>query len=289
MSGTREIFLKELSDNLMSKRFWILFIVIYAIGLFTARGAFESMSLARTMGEYAFLKLFTTAGGSSFSFLWIAIFIVPLLGAILTFDTINREIASGTLSNILSQPVHRDSVINAKFAAGIATMGLTILGVILMVTGFGVISLGALPSLDELGRIFSFFLLLMVYISVWSSLGLLFSTVFKREGTSALATVTIWLFFGFFIFLIFSVGYNSPLKYFPTILFAEGAQFILVPTTRFSGPVTYQQLYGYLVKPLPLDQSLLLCWPDFVMLISMVAVVFALAYIRFMRQEIKAI
>ena len=39
---------------------------------------------------------------------------------------------------------------------------------------------------------------------------------------------------------------------------------------------------------LSFDQSLLVIWPQFVALIALTAVAFALAYVSFMRQEVRA-
>lgn len=290
MAGTREIFLKELADNLNSKRFWILFFIIYALGLFTVLGALQNLGIARTGGKFAFLRLFSIGGENSFPFLWVIIYLAPLLGSILTFDTINREISSGTLSNVVSQPVHRDSIINGKFLAGITIIALTLIGVIFLVIGFGIITLSALPSLEEIARIFAFFFLSIVYLSFWVSIGLLCSTLFRREGTSALVSVTTWLFFSFFIFMIASpIGGDALLRFSPAFLFAEGSFVILIPTTRILGPVSIEKLTGMLPNPLPLDQSLLLIWPHITTLIAATIIVFALSYVRFMRQEIKAI
>ncbi len=46
-----------------------------------------------------------------------------------------------------------------------------------------------------------------------------------------------------------------------------------------------QQAEGQLLS---LDQSLLLVWPHVVALVAMTAVCFAVAYVRFMRQEVRA-
>ncbi len=56
-------------------------------------------------------------GLESFGFVGI---VAPLLGVAFAFDAVNGERAEGTLPRLLSQPIHRDDVINGKFVAGAA-------------------------------------------------------------------------------------------------------------------------------------------------------------------------
>lgn len=55
----------------------------------------------------------------------------PLLGIALGFDAMNSELNKGTLCRILSQPIHRDCIINAKFVAA-----LIVITIMLFVLGF---------------------------------------------------------------------------------------------------------------------------------------------------------
>ena len=45
---------------------------------------------------------------------------------------------------------------------------------------------------------------------------------------------------------------------------------------------------GAIDAPLPFGQSLLLIWPHLVVMIALAAAGFAIAYVSFMRQEIRA-
>lgn len=294
MAGTREVFMKELSDNLGSKRFWLIFFIIYALGLLISYGSVRGLGIKRTAGEFAFLMLFTSSAEGLPSFLYIVAFIAPLLGFLLTFDTINRELSSGTLSNVLSQPVHRDSVINAKILAGIATVAISMIGVVFLVVGFGIMQLSALPSLEEMARLMSFLFLSIVYLSIWVALGLLFSVLFKREGTSVLASFAVWLLFSFFVQMILTPANLTSLLYiFPPYLFLLAASVVMVPSALVLGPVSVEQYYNaayYMMQTnYSIGQSFLFVWPQITALVSVTLVIFVLAYVRFMRQEIRAI
>ena len=56
----------------------------------------------------------------------------PLLGVAFGFDAVNGERHQGTLPRLLSQPIHRDDVINGKFAAGLIAISLA-LGALILV------------------------------------------------------------------------------------------------------------------------------------------------------------
>ena len=62
-------------------------------------------------------------------------FLGPLLGIAFGFDAINGERSEGTLPRLLSQPIHRDDVINGKFVAGLAAIGLVLAVVMVLIVG----------------------------------------------------------------------------------------------------------------------------------------------------------
>ena len=78
----------------------------------------------------------------------------------------------------------------------------------------------------------------------------------------------------------------------PSTLYQEASVVVLNPSvTRLSVPVTVDQL-GQAQQQIPtllsLDQSLLLAWPQLVALVGLTVLLFALAYIGFLRQEVRA-
>ncbi|PWG73798.1 ABC transporter permease, partial [Enterococcus hirae] len=77
-----------------------------------------------------------------FSFLTFLGFLAPILGIAYGFDAVNGERAQGTLPRLVSQPIHRDDVINGKFVAGLSVVGLTMVVVTVIVAGLGIVLLG---------------------------------------------------------------------------------------------------------------------------------------------------
>ena len=74
-----------------------------------------------------------------------AALLVPLVGIAFGFDGINSERSQGTLSRLLAQPIHRDDVVNGKFAAGIAVIAVMLGALVVLVTALGIVRLGIIP------------------------------------------------------------------------------------------------------------------------------------------------
>ena len=75
----------------------------------------------------------------------------------------------------------------------------------------------------------------------------------------------------------------------PNTLYVEAMLAMLNPNIRSLGLVLPIQLEGAVLgAPLPLSQSLLLIWPHLTGLIAATILLFALGYVLFQRQEIRA-
>jgi ABC-2 type transport system permease protein len=137
-----------------------------------------------------------------------------------------------------------------------------------------------------------------------------FSVVFRQSATAAMASIAVWLFFTVFWNIISGVlapilspvqlGLPQELlaqeqvqlilsRLSPNTLYAESMIAILRPEVRSLGIVLPVQLEGAVMgTPLPLNQSLLLVWPQLTGLIGITILLFALGYVLFQRQEIRA-
>ena len=120
------VFWKELADHFSSRRFMILLALIVLIGLWAtyASGQAIRQDTDNSPPQYVFLLLLTSSSTVIFSLATFLGFFGPLVGITLCFDSISGEYARGTLSRVLSQPIYRDSLINGKFFAGLATVAL---------------------------------------------------------------------------------------------------------------------------------------------------------------------
>lgn len=307
---------KELADYFTSIRFLVLFVLVLlasAAGLYAAYQGVRTALMetgAVTGGGFVFLTLFTSSGELIPALTFFISLFVPIIGIALGFDAINSERSGGTLSRLLSQPVYRDSVINGKFLAGIVTLTIMVTTTLLLVSGYGLRMIGVPPTAEEIIRLFIFLVLSVIYGAFWMGLAILFSVVFRRIAASLLVSIAVWLFFSFFMSMVAPAIANaitpvsetstqavliqnaelqqSLLRISPNVLFDEATRVLLLPVVRSLGIITLSQAAYMIPNPVALGQSLLLIWPHLVSLISLSVICFAISYVLFMRQEIRA-
>jgi ABC-2 type transport system permease protein len=182
---------KEISDYIRSWKFLILLIIIVLTCLGSVSIAIanieEAIKAGGTDESFLFLRLFTASDGSLPSFFVFISFLGPLLGIIMGFDAINLEENKGTLSRIMSNPVHRDYIINAKFLAAITVLSVMMYALGFLVMGLGLIAIGIPPTAEEFLRIIFFITVSILYISFWLNLSIFFSVKFHQPATSAMA------------------------------------------------------------------------------------------------------
>jgi ABC-2 type transport system permease protein len=317
-AGWRVVAAKEFGDHLLSVRFIVLLLVLgitAAIPLYFAASEIRAAAPDASGAAAVFLFLFALGAEeiqnqSVFTFLGI---VAPLLGLAFAFDAVNGERSEGTLPRLLAQPIHRDDVINGKFAAGIAVIGMVIASITLFIAGFGMLRLGIVPHGQEVLRLVLWVLATFLYVSVWLAFGLLLSVLVRRAATAALIGFGIWLLLTIFGRLIteFIGGLLRPAadatpdtvlgtfqlqqlitRLLPNTLYNEISLVLLNPSvTQVSTPATidqFEQAQQQIPTLFSLDQSLLLVWPHVVALVALTVVCFAGAYVSFMRQEVRA-
>jgi ABC-2 type transport system permease protein len=294
---------KELADYFTSIRFFILFLLVLATagyGLFAAYNGIRqalATSGAVTGSGFVFITLFTSGEGI-FTLTFFIMFLIPIIGIALGFDAINSERSGGTLSRLLSQPVYRDSVINGKFLAGIITMTIMVVTTMLLVSGYGLRMIGVPPTAEEIIRLFIYIVLIIIYGAFWMGLAMLFSVVTRKVAASLLITLAIWLIFFLWTVIgpVFTAmiaqsaeGQLTLLRLSPLFLFTEATTVLLVPAYRLGFmTMTAGQLSYVVPNPVDLGQSMISIWPHLASLISLSVICFAISYILFMRQEIRA-
>ena len=321
MRGIFTLLRKELEDHFSSVRFLIISALIVMVGVIIASMVgmgIQEEAKGAAKPTLLFLWLFTSTG-KLFSFVQFIGFFGPLIGIFLGFDSINRERASRTLSKLASQPIYRDSIINAKFLAGVTIISVVLVAIILIISGLGIRLIGVVPGSEEVVRLVIYLIASILYISFWLGISILFSVVFRSTATSALASLAVWIFFSFFIGLgagfmadavapISQSGQNvdpdslmkheevqRTISYFsPMSLYNEATTTILDPTRKTTrglvlvGPLERLSLSRF-QNPLPLLQSLLIVAPYLISIIAMTFLCFGVCYLVFMRQEIRTL
>ncbi|HUF15884.1 MAG TPA: ABC transporter permease [Acidimicrobiia bacterium] len=303
---------KELADHLFSGRFIVLLAVLAiatAAAVFAASGGIREVASDADGITALFLKLFTvTTDPVPFPLIIFVSFLAPLLGIMFGFDTVNGERAQGTLPRLLSQPIHRDEVILGKFVAGISVVALMLTALVVFVAGIGIFRLGVTPTVPEISRLLVWLVFAVVYVAFWQALATLVSVRTTRASTSALIPIGVWLVLALFGSFIFGAladvispddGTQAALldnlrtehvisQASPIVLFQEGSTVLLDPEVRSTGLLTLEQVDRAIISELDLVQSLGVVWPQMVVLVAMTAALFALAYVSFMRQEVRA-
>lgn len=308
---------KEMADHLLSGRFVALLFILGLVGVGTVYGAAgvlqDAAQNASDSDISPFLTLFTlTTDTLRFSFMALLGFLLPLLGIAYGFDAVSGERSRGTLPRLVSQPIHRDDVVNGKFVAGLSVISLTLGVVLLIVSGIGIFSLGIVPEVSDVFRLVTWYLASIVYVGVWLALATLFSVTMRSAATSAIVTIGIWLALTIFGGLLASLvaGVLSPVdandasttvanaqmqqsisRLSPVELYNEASSALLVPELRTLAnldTISASSVDRAIPSKLTFTQSLLLVWPQIVAMVAFTIVLFAIGYIRFMRQEVRA-
>lgn len=304
---------KEFGDHIRSWRFAILLgiIALACIGsIYTALTALSGNApSAEADHSFLFLQIFTITDGTLPQFTQFVSFLGPLMGIALGFDAVNAERSKGTLSRLISQPIYRDDFLKAKFVSSLLLISAVIFALGLLVMGAGLVVIGFPPTPEEFWRVVFFLLSAVVYVGFWLNLSILLSVRFRQAATSALAGISLWIFFTVFYSMILNLiakgaapggnagteeilGYQNLMltlgRLSPAELFSDVTTTLLMPNVRSLGPLTMEQVVGAVSSPLPLGQSLLLVWPQLTGLVAATLVCFGLAYYIFMRQEIRS-
>ena len=235
----------------------------------------------------------------------------PLLGIAFGFDAVSGERSQRTLPRLVAQPIHRDEIINGKFVAGIGAIALTLACLIAIVAGYGALRLGIGPTRGDLVRIVAFYVVAVVYISLWLALALLLSVdvparrhrrAWRRSPSGCVLTLFAGLIAGMVADSVHGSSADSTTEQVlanartraerPAVLARSAVQGgdrrAAQPVTPVDGHHRRRPERHALPSTLPLDQSLLLAWWQLVALVAGTVVLFAAAYVVFMRQEVRA-
>jgi ABC-2 type transport system permease protein len=310
--GWRIVARKEFTDHVRSVRFILLVALLSLAGLASvhaAAGPIRDAAEAASDAPSIFLYLFTISPQRVPAFHEFLGILGPLLGIAFGFDAINGERSLGTLPRLVSQPIHRDEIINGKFVAGLTAIALALAAVMAIVGGYGALKLGVGPTASDLARAIAFYVVAVVYIGLWLAMAILLSVLSRRAATAALAGIAIWLLFTLFGGLIagvvadavHGVDSNSTAeqvlsnarlelnvrRFSPDQLYRDATGVLLNPDRQSTGIVIADDSAA-LPSTLPLTDSLLLAWWQLVAIVGGCVLLFAGAYLTFMRHEVRA-
>lgn len=319
--GWRIVARKELADHIGSARFLIVLGILALVGLgtvYSVSGDIRNAGQAASGLPGAFLLALVLKQARLPSFFELVGLLAPLLGIAFGFDAVSGERTQRTLPRLASQPIHRDDIINGKFAGGLAAIGIALAFLATIVTGLAIVRLGLVPTATDLARLVIYLVLTVVYVGFWLGLSIMLSVATRRAATAALAALGVWLVVSLFLPLITgavadaikpvpSEGTETAIatrtldnarlqqtldRVSPRQLYSEASQLVLTPLARSSNVLSLgQSVQAAQADPtssLSLEESLLQVWVQVVLLVAATSVLFVTAYLLFMRQEIRA-
>lgn len=214
---------------------------ILAIAGVEARIALRNRWVAIVVAMMAVFSLVLSAAGSAptgalgtdplsitiASLTSLAVYLVPLIALLMSFDAVAGEIERGTLPLILTYPLNRAQILLGKFTAHLATLALA------LAVGYGLaagaalaIDTGAVAGLPALWRLLWTSVLLG---AAFLAIGYALSAWAQRPGTAAGLAIGVWLTMivlydlGLLAAIVADSGGVFTTKVFPWLLIASPA------------------------------------------------------------------
>ncbi len=315
--GWRVIARKEFADHVRSVRLLVVGAVLALAGIgavAAAAGTLRSVASEASQVTALFLRLFVIQiGDTPFAFASLVTLIGPLLGIAFGFDAINAERTNRTLPRLLAQPIHRDDVLVGKFVAGMAAIGIVLVALTIVTGAVGVLRLGIVPTPADAARLLVWLVVSIVYVGLWLAFAIACSVFLRRAASAAMVALAVWvvlsLFSTFLIGLLADtlaplpadvaqatveeVRRNATIERWlsaavPGAVYGDATSVLLTPEIRSLGFSLSAYDPRALPSSLPLGASLSIVWPQVVGLMAATAGLFTVAYVKFMREEVRA-
>ena len=154
----------------------------------SSRSRFLLRSSDDRLGRNMLFEIFQTP-----DFVYVINIVMSLLALLFVFDSVCGEKEQGTLKLVLSNSVPRDSVLLGKWVGGF----LSIAGpfTVAVLGGFTYIYISGALDLqgEDMSRFALIYLLSLLYISTFFTLGLMISTLTHRSSTALLVSLLVWI------------------------------------------------------------------------------------------------
>jgi len=123
----------------------------------------------------------------------IFIWIFSLFAILLSYDTISQEKERGTINLLLCSNLSKTALFFSKFIASVISVALLLIGTFFIVITLYFIVPELTLNFNTLLSLILFFLVLLLYITFWSSVGILSSIVAKSSSQSLIASLAVWI------------------------------------------------------------------------------------------------
>jgi ABC-type transport system involved in multi-copper enzyme maturation permease subunit len=144
---------------------------------------------ARSSGSNPLMSIFDTLDIAT-----VIRVLFSLLVILLTFDSFSGEKEQGTLRHILSNPIARVNILFGKFIGNIMIITVVIILTFLITIILTRISSGIGFTIDQFIRFILMTVVTILYLSVFSALGIYISLRFQHSSASLAVLLIIWFF-----------------------------------------------------------------------------------------------
>lgn len=245
-----------------------------------------------------------------------------IIAIALGFDLITKEKESGSIKTILSVPVYRDEIINGKALGGIIVIAIAT--TILFTFALAILLLHSIvPGIPELGYLFVFWIFTVLFLSGIFIMSLMMSTFAKKSGMALIFSLLALLLLTGVISTVGDytadviAGPDPALEYenidnadYETLHeisadYYEKKEAILQFSTYLAINVNYARLSRVFLRPQdskvtdsddeerndrtlpPVGEVLAPMWGYILFLVAYPAVFFGIAYVKFMRMDMR--
>ncbi len=189
---------KEFADHVSSSRF-LIYVATFSLIVFVFgyQKGLEIQYAQRIFSTDSALRGFEGIARIIGSF-------APLIGIALGFDTIVKEIKSGSLNVLLTHPVFRDNIIAGKLAGSAVALALVqVISAIVSIGTMLIVSGVQIKDSDFL-RIGIFIILTFFYVLIFLGIGVTTSILVKSSSDSLIYNIAVWLFIILFSSIVFA-------------------------------------------------------------------------------------
>ncbi|WP_048148433.1 ABC transporter permease subunit [Methanolacinia paynteri] len=116
----------------------------------------------------------------------------PLIAISAGFNLITKERESGSIKSILSHPLYRDELINGKAIGGIGVLAVATVGLFVIITAI-LFLLSVVPSGDDFISIALLCAITILYLAGIFSMSLMVSSLTKNSGTSLIYSLILFI------------------------------------------------------------------------------------------------
>jgi ABC-type transport system involved in multi-copper enzyme maturation permease subunit len=130
----------------------------------------------------------------SFDLALILQIVLSLFAILLVHDSISGEKEGGTLKLLASQGISRGSILMGKYIGAMAALVIPFTIAILLGMIYIPLEIGKEIGSDEILRILLLYISSILYLSVFTTIGILISSATRRSSTSLIFGLFVWVF-----------------------------------------------------------------------------------------------